>query len=366
LTRIDRYSIDLIFPRRRQTLIATVKTLQEIQRQPVTWAECLSLLRKLDLAPLVGDRQPTEFQWVFVGCGTSYYLAQAAAASFTLLTGVLSRALPASEILLYPELSLPSSKNVFPVLISRSGHTSEILGVAEILKERGIEFLALTCDGNKLATRTSRVLQLPAKEESTVMTASFTSMLLAMQFMAAKLAGNEAFLAELDQLARLVEALFTKYSSKLESFAQRPFQDVAVLGQGSLYPIASEVALKVMESSSSYAQFFHTLEFRHGPKSIIDNRALVIALIADSSAAREIKVLREMRELGASTIAIVNNATDEARNAADLLIELSSSLSELSLLVAYIVWGQLFGSYVGLAKGLNPDEPLNLTRVVTI
>ena len=346
-------------------MIATAKTVQEIHRQPVTWRECLSKLRKLDLAALVCDRQPGDFQWVFVGCGTSYYLAQAAAASFTLLTGTLSRALPASEILLYPELSLPSPKVVFPILISRSGHTSEILAVAEILKEKGIEFLALTCDGNELATSTSRVLQLPAKEESTVMTASFTSMLLAMQFMAAKLAGNEKFLAELNQLPSLVESLFAKYDSPLERFAQRPFKDVAVLGQGPLYPIASEVALKVMESSSSYAQFFHTLEFRHGPKSIINDSALVIGLIRDSSAAQEIKVLREMKELGASTIAIVNHATDEVHTAADLLIELSSSLSALSLLITYVVWGQLFGSYVGLAKGLNPDEPLNLTRVVT-
>ena len=346
-------------------MIATIKTVQEIYQQPLTWTKCLHMLRRVDLQALVGDRQPREFQWVFVGCGTSYYLAQAAAASFTLLTGTLARALPASEILLHLELSLPSPKTSFPVLISRSGHTSEILAVAEILKEKGIDFLALTCDGNELAVSTRRVLQLPAKEESTVMTASFTSMLLAMQFVAAKISGNGEFLTQLDRLPALVESLLAKYGQQLEKFAQRPFEDVAVLGQGGLYPIAAEVSLKVMESSSSYAQYFHTLEFRHGPKSIIDERALVIGLISDAGSEQETKVLREMKELGASTIAIVNHATEEVRKAADLVIELSSTQSTLSLLVAYVVWGQLFGSYVGLAKGLNPDEPLNLTRVVT-
>jgi glutamine---fructose-6-phosphate transaminase (isomerizing) len=346
-------------------LIATVKTVQEIYRQPATWMECLGLLHRLDLEALVGDRRPTEFQWIFVGCGTSYYLAQAAAASFTLLTGRLARALPASEILLYPELSLPSPGSAFPVLISRSGHTSEILAVADTLREKRLEFLALTCDGNELAASTRRLLQLPVREESTVMTGSFTSMLLAMQFVAARLAGKEKFLAELDQLPRLSESLLAKYGQQLEKFAQRPFEDVAVLGQGALYPIAAEVALKVMESSSSYAQYFHTLEFRHGPKSIIDNRALVIGLISHAGAEQELKVLREMKELGASTIAIINRATPEAREAADVLVELSSSQPDLALLIVYVVWGQLFGSYVGLAKGLNPDEPTNLTRVVT-
>lgn len=343
----------------------TGKTVQEIYGQPAAWTACLKQLKDLDLDGLVGAHTPERAEWVFVGCGTSYYLAQAAAASFTLLTGSLARALPASEILFYPELSLPSPDKTFPVLISRSGHTSEILAVAEALTQKGIEFLALTCDGNELAASTSRVLQLPVREESTVMTASFTSMLLTMQFVAAKFAGKTAFLAELDQLANTVEPLLAKYASKLEEFAQRPFEDVAVLGQGGLYPIASEVALKVMESSSSYAQFFHTLEFRHGPKSIIQDRTLVIALIADENAAQELKVLREMKALGASTIAIVNHAISGASQAADLLVELNSPLSTMGLLIAYAVWGQLFGSFVGLAKGLNPDEPLNLTRVVT-
>lgn len=343
----------------------TIKTVQEILNQPITWNECLQVLQDLDLEALVGDRRPDQFEWVFVGCGTSYYLAQAAAASLTLLTGKPSRALPASEILLYPELSLPSIQTVFPVLISRSGHTSEVLAAAEVLQQKKIEFLALTCDGRELATTTRRVLRLPVKEESTVMTGSFSSMLLAIQFVAARLADNEAFLNSLSELPSLVSPLLVRHGQQLEKFALRPFEDVAVLGQGPLYPIASEVALKVMESSSSYAQYFHTLEFRHGPKSVIDKRALVIGLISDEGAQQEIKVIREMKELGATTIVIANHATRETKEAADLLIELSSSLPSLSLLVAYVVWGQLFGSYVGLAKGLNPDNPTNLSRVVT-
>jgi len=328
------------------------------QRQPETWRQCLQQLHPLDLGGLIGEFQPEQYRWLFVGCGTSYYLAQAAAASFTLLTGKQSSAVPASEILLYPQLSLPSADIVFPVLISRSGHTSEILALAEFLQKEQIEFLALTCDGNELATMTPRVLQLPVREESTVMTSSFTSMLLAIQFVAAKLGGQPEFLDALEQVPSLVEKWLAKYEGPLEKSAQKPFDDIAVLGQGPLYPIASEVALKVMESSSSYAQHFHTLEFRHGPKSIISDRTLVVGLIGQETEAEEVPVLREMKELGASTIAIASRATKPVCEAADLVIELSSSLPTFPLLIAYVVWGQLFGSFVGLAKGLNPDEPI--------
>jgi hypothetical protein len=31
-----------------------------------------------------------------------------------------------------------------------------------------------------------------------------------------------------------------------------------------------------------------------------------------------------------------------------------------------VIWGQLYGVYYGLKKGLNPDSPKNLTRVVEL
>jgi len=65
-----------------------------------------------------------------------------------------------------PNLVFPASKTAaFPVLISRSGHTSEVLQVAAYLRKQNIEYLALTCDGNDLASDSSRVLQLPVPEK---------------------------------------------------------------------------------------------------------------------------------------------------------------------------------------------------------
>jgi len=342
-------------------------TLSEIHGQPKVWSQCLLELDALNLDPLVANRLPSTHEWIFVGCGTSYYLAQAAAASFTALTGILARAIPASEFLIFPELVIPStSASVFPVLISRSGHTSEVLQVAEALRLRGIEFLGITCDGRELATLTPRLLRLPVKEDSTVMTASFTSMLMALQYIAARLAGNNAFIQSLHALPDALEALLPVYAPQLRDFAVRSLDDVAFLGQGALYPIASETALKVMESSSTYAQFFHSLEFRHGPKSVVADRVLVGGLISETGYAAESAVLLEMKQLGAHTIAIANTIGPELRASADLCIELQLPVPELARLIVYIVWGQLLGSYMGQRKGLNPDSPRNLSRVVTI
>ena len=342
-------------------------TLREILNQPEVWRRCQHTFEALDLQPLVGDRDPRSHEWVFVGCGTSYYLAQAAAASLTSLAGVPARALPASEILLYPGLAFPvEHAPIFPVLISRSGSTSEILRVAELLVKRGTEFLAVTCDGNELARLGTRTLTLPATDESVVMTSTFTSMLMALQYIAARFAKKDEFVEALRLLPAALSGLLTVYGPKIEEFAERSFENVTFLGQGPLYPIASETALKVMESSSTYAQFFHTLEFRHGPKSIVSEKTLVGALLSETGYADESAVLQEMHGLGACTLAIANRISPEVRRFADLTIELDLPVPELARLIVYVVWGQLLGSHLGLRKGLNPDSSRNLSRFVEI
>ena len=342
-------------------------TLREIYNQPEVWRQCLQALDTMDLAPLTSGTDPSSHEWIFIGCGTSYYLAQAAAASFTDLTGTLARAVPASEFLLFPHLVVPPEGiSFFPVLISRSGRTSEVLQVAEVLKGRAIEFLGITCDGNELAQLTARMIHLPVMEKSTVMTSSFTSMLMALQYIAARLARQDSFVDALRELPEALANLLPVWGPQVEKFARHSFDDVAFLAQGALYPIASETALKVMESSSSYAQFFHTLEFRHGPKSIVSEKMLVGALLSETGYAEESAVLLEMKKLGACTLAIANRLTPQVSSSADLAIELALPVPELARLIVYVVWGQMLGSYMGVRKGLNPDSPRNLSRVVTL
>jgi glucosamine--fructose-6-phosphate aminotransferase (isomerizing) len=342
-------------------------TLKEILNQPQAWQNSLDHLAETDFAQLVAGLDVRSMQWVFVGCGTSFYLAQAAAFSMSSLLGVSAHAIPASEIMLFPSSFLfDSPRKPIPVLISRSGHTSEVLQVAEFFQSRDIEFLAITCDGRELSTQTNRLIKLPICEQSTVMTSSFTAMLIALQYLAATLAQDDAFVSALRLLPNALENLLQKHVEEVRRFAKRSVEDVAFLGQGALYAIAAETSLKVMESSSTYAQFFHTLEFRHGPKSIVGPDVLVGALISETGQHLEVAVLREMKELGATTFSVANTVSEELRTHSDLSIELSLPIPELARIAAYVVWGQLLGAFRGFEKGLNPDSPRNLDRVVTI
>jgi glucosamine--fructose-6-phosphate aminotransferase (isomerizing) len=341
---------------------------REILSQPECWRECLSSLETDPVVSKIVSAVPTETEWLFVGCGTSYYLALSAAASFSAISGQPSRALPASEVLLFPEIV--SKRNQVAVLISRSGRTTEAVKAMDLLNARGdLQTITVTCAPDSAFARRGKfaLVLAAAYEQSTVMTRSFSSMLMGLQFLAAKLAGKPEVCRRLSELPQVAKPLFEQAPEQIQDFvADHDFDDYVYLGQGPFYGVACEAALKVMESSCSYAQSFHSLEFRHGPKSVAGPRALVGFFISETAYSAEIDLLEEVKSLGSKTFVISPKFDARVKAAADVLIEVPSLGMECTRLAACIPWGQLLGLYTGLKKGLNPDSPRNLSQVVIL
>ena len=345
-------------------------TLEEILSQPRCWTECLRALEQEDQLGQVHRRLPEASEWLFIGCGSSYYIAQAAAASWTIITGMRARAIPASDVLLYPRLVLSEPGGCRPVLISRSGHTSEILNAAEYLElKENIRTLAISCATHQPLEQisTATLYALPADEKSMVMTRSFSSMVLALQALAARVGNQTGIRDALHQLSPAAQSALDALQPRIRDFAQeREFADYVFLGQGPFYAVANESMLKVKEMSCSYAQCFHTLEFRHGPKAIVSPETRVTFLLSETGYEDEREVLHEIKSLGGTTLVVANQADAEVGKAADLLVELQLDVPEIARLGAYIMPAQLLGLFTGLRKGFDPDRPRNLSRVVIL
>jgi glucosamine--fructose-6-phosphate aminotransferase (isomerizing) len=73
-----------------------------------------------------------------------------------------------------------------------------------------------------------------------------------------------------------------------------------------------------------------------------------------------------MKDLGGKTITVCNKANENIRKASVLVLELNLPGDELALVGPHIVPSQLMGFFTGVGKGLNPDQPRNLTRVVEL
>lgn len=345
-------------------------TLAEILSQPLVWQEALAGLRGDATIAGIVEESRSRTEWLFIGCGTSFYLAEAAANSWTLITGQRARALPGSEPLLFPELALANVPNLQAVVISRSGKTSEALRAAKVFtSEFHVPTIGITCATNtpleQICDATIRIT--PADERSTVMTRSFTSMLLAVQHLAARTVGNGSYLKSLEAMAEQFAPQIQPIAKSVQGFvAKHDFEDYVFLGQGPFHGIAREASLKVMEMSCSYSQVFHTLEFRHGPKAIVSANTCLMFLLSGNGYQAEEEVLGEMAELGGVIITVCNRATEHVQRNSELVFELALDGPDVARLAPYVVPAQLLGFFTGMKKNLDPDNPKNLTRVVIL
>jgi glutamine---fructose-6-phosphate transaminase (isomerizing) len=350
--------------------VRNTHTLSEILSQPEVWRSCVRDFSGSAAFQSMLGKAASRKEWLFVGCGTSFYLAEAAAGSWSLLTGQAASALPASELLLFPRLAQLKAKDLQVVVISRSGRTSEAVRVAELLSGTyHLPTLGVTCaSDSELSKACELTLVLPAADEkSMVMTRSFTSILLALLHLAVSNGDAAAFASSFETMAAALASRIDAFNDRVESFVSKhSFADYVYLGQGPLFSIAREAALKITEMSCSFAQAYHTLEFRHGPKSIVAPQTCLTFFLSQSGVDAEGDVLVEMKELGGTIVAVCNRATEAVRRSSDLVIELEANVSELVLLAPFVVPAQLLGFHTGIKKGLNPDEPKNLSRVVIL
>ena len=345
-------------------------TLAEILSQPRIWADTDEHLTKSGVLERLSDTFSPRSPWLFVGCGSSYYLSRLISALWTKQFYIPATGVPASELLFAPEETLRRVGAEQIVLMSRSGETTEVLRAAELLQShKTVQTLGVTCNPQSvLESLCTHAFKLDwADEKSTVMTRSFTAILLAFQRLGLQFVGDYQLSAALDELPGKGQTWLDANARKIQAFAgKRKFADYVFLGQGVHYWLAQEAALKITEMSSSYAQVYHSLEFRHGPRSIAGPDTLITFYISDAAKEAETTLVRELKELGAATFVIVNRATPELKAHSDLLIELALDGPEFARYPLSAIPAHLLGTAVGLRKGLNPDAPKNLTRAVVL
>lgn len=321
------------------------------------WEELSSRLQGLKERPIV-----------VIGCGSTYYLALHAA-SVLRSAGIAADAFPSSEISFFPLSHLPDD---FVLLtISRSGTTTETLWAMDAYRKRFPQgrIIAVTCVPNTPMIDKADVVLLSefAREGSVAQTRSFTSMVLMCQALAALLAGDRA---RMDALGVLPGAL-TDFLGRAGDLPARIGSDLSLdrffyLGSGAFYGLACEAMLKTKEMTTSWSEAYHVLEFRHGPMSVVALSALVVGMISDSEPEAEIAVLRQMRGLGGRTLAICESKGNLDWAGVDIILEAHSGLNEWQRPVLYLPFIQWLAFYRSLAKGLDPDNPHNLSQVIVL
>jgi glutamine---fructose-6-phosphate transaminase (isomerizing) len=337
-------------------------TLREIVSQPYGWGKAFAQLeaRTDEIMAAWADVQPQQI--IVTGCGSTHYLAQSAAALFQSLTGIPARGVPASEIALYPNQVLHRPDQTLLLAVSRSGTTTETAAAMDKFRVLGGKAVwGITCyPGTPVADESDFVLLTDmAQEQSIAQTLSFSTMLYTAQGLAALVSKHDLEpLADVpDMCACLIEATYglaTHWGT--EPGVERFF----FLGSGARYGIACEAMLKMKEMSITGSEAYHFLEFRHGPKALVDEHAMVVGLIGGEHFHHEAAVITEMAEMGGKTVTLIPGK----ENAGHVTVHLPENLPAWTMPVLYLPVLQSMAHARAMQKGLDPDKPRNLSAVV--
>jgi glutamine---fructose-6-phosphate transaminase (isomerizing) len=334
-------------------------THQEIMSQPQVWGVTLEHLHTLQ-SDLVKVYSSSKFEdIIFTGCGSTYYLS-VAAATLAREVGIEARALPASELWLYPNSSY-SNKKTLLVAVSRSGETTETIKTVETFKKsaRG-SVITLVCYPQSTLAKLGNmnVILEAGQEQSIAQTRAFTTLYLATVYLLLLWSKRQTEFNELSNLPEVCNHLLSNYRSLAERYGRNlNLERFYFLGSGARYGLACELSLKMKEMTLSHSEPFHFMEFRHGPKSMANEQTLMIGLVSESNSPSEQAVLADMKKQGAHILSLSESKAD---------ISLSSKVSEIVRNVLYLPVIQLLAYERSLAKGLNPDKPNNLDAVVVL
>lgn len=338
------------------------QTAREIAQQPGVWrklaADGTEAAQRF-LAPLLA--QP-HLQIVLCGAGTSAYIGECLAPALTRRFGPRIRAIATTDLVADPEGCL-SNESLLLVSFARSGDSPESVAALKIAGQVSSDchHLIITCnpDGElcREGERSSRacVIRLPAEtnDRAFAMTSSFSSMLLA-----AALAFDVVKSSAVDEIAGWASQMLAAPCA--DELARSRYERVVYLGDRELRGLARESALKLLELTDGRVVAISEtpLAFRHGMKSVINDRTLVIVYLSNDAYARayQVDLLEELRRDNIAARIIAVTAGESGRTN-EVALRGATAATDLALCFPYAVFAQNLAMRTSMALELKPDSP---------
>ncbi|MDO9541423.1 MAG: SIS domain-containing protein, partial [Kiritimatiellia bacterium] len=132
----------------------------------------------------------------------------------------------------------------------------------------------------------------------------------------------------------------------------------AFIGSGPFYGVARECQLKIKEMTLLPSDSYPLMDYRHGPKSNVDEHMLIVMLCSEKGRQWESECANELVSLGGKLMIIGDSNLPPKHNDK---YELKTGLSDYARAPLYLPLVQTMAAWRAINLGLNPDQPRNLT-----
>ncbi|MDB2158035.1 MULTISPECIES: SIS domain-containing protein [Clostridium] len=355
--------------------IKAIFTATEIRQQPELWRETYKLIldQKESIQRFINKNVDKNTRIVLTGAGTSDYVGDTVALELNKKLEAKVEAIATTDIVSNPNEYI--EKNVKTILVSyaRSGNSPESIGAYDLFENNvdDITQIVITCnkDGD-LAKRCvnnekNMLVLMPEKsnDKSFAMTSSFSCMTLAtlLIFDIENIEKNKEFVEIVSSQA---EEILDNRWSEIKQLVDYEAERVVYLGSGTLKGLCQEMALKNLELTSGQVTTIceSVLGFRHGPKSIINDKTLVIIMATNEEYTKlyDIDLIKEIHnDLGNHKLAVITYENDEImkENCSNYICVNGKTIPNIYKIFNYMIFGQMFGYLSSLKLNISPDNP---------
>ena len=317
-----------------------------------------------------------------IGCGTSYNASLLGEIYLNELNKFVSvKCVNACE---FSENCLPNIKNystIMCVFLSQSGETIDVYNCLKICKNKRCLTMGII---NKVDSLIAREVECgvylnAGLEISVASTKSFTSMLVILSLISMWFVNNHhnnnMKINSLRFLSHsLKDLLFTNsINSKLlalrDTIISNNYYSIFILGKHKLYPVACESALKIKEVCYIHCEGFSAGSLKHGPFALLDSTNLTLLLIDSNDSANYNNLKSTYYEIaGRETNLFIITNSQNVINELELAEENCMLIHKLDYYneILFTVLLQKLAYIISIGKGINPDKPKNLAKVVTV
>ncbi|MFA5772201.1 MAG: glutamine--fructose-6-phosphate transaminase (isomerizing) [Thermoplasmata archaeon] len=264
------------------------------------------------------------------------------------------------------------------VCVSQSGETKDVINVVNYCKkiERGTILGMINVLGSTLMLNSDVYLPLACDLEVSVpATKTFMNQVVSLYYLALKLGGEkgtvgtrryEYLMSELRKLPQILDNTIRTTELQCKTIASdlARHNDSYCLGYGVCHGIALEGALKIKEITYGHCEGMYSSEFKHGPLSIIDEGYPVIYVTTPEDTNMIISHMNEVSCRNGRVITIAEESSALRKHSHDYIMVPTSSTMLAPIL--NVIPLQLISYYWSVAKGINPDQPRNLSKTLTV
>jgi len=316
---------------------------------------------------------------ILLGCGTSYHSGLWSLEIFKTMD--IFDTVSIYDGADFQIRDIPKKGKVGAILLSQSGETKDLHRCIQMANDYDIITIGVVNVVDSLIARetTCGVYLNAGREVSVASTKSFTNQCVALSMIATWFSQNRGtaiekrkkILSDMRNLPIQMKTLLEDHNTEIYSMAKQLLDTVPsvnnlfVLGKGSGYSIALEGALKIKEVTYIHAEGYSASALKHGPFAIIEENTPIILLDLENEMRDKIdNTYQEIAARNAYIILITNRYPEysETRYPNTIYIEYNKTYGGL---IGNMVI-QLFSYYISVMRGLNPDYPRNLAKVVTV